>query len=108
MSQKPEKIDVVKSISAIQQYIALNEKNKHRHTANIIIHVNRKDYPGSRTIYAEANNDFASVIIEEIHTLYDVGINNFSTQNSSFSFRTRTLCIKANGTLGAEVSINIT
>lgn len=100
--------DIKKSISAIQQYISLNEKNKHRHTANILIHTNRKDHSGPRTIYAEVNNDFASVIIEELHTLCDVGINKFSTQNSSFTFISRTLCIKAKGKLGEDISINIT
>lgn len=103
-----KKNDIEKSIFAVQQYIALNEENKYRHTANILIHANRKDHSGPRTIYAEVNNDFASLIIEELHTLCDVGINKFSTQNSSFSFISRTLCIKAKGKFGEDISINIT
>ena len=103
-----KKKDVEKSIFAVQQYIALNEKNKYRHTANILIHVNRKDYSGPRIIYAEVNNEFTSVIIEELHTLCEVGFNKFSTQNSSFSFVSRTLYIKSKGKFGEDVSINIT
>ena len=104
----PENKDVAKSIFAVQQYIALNEENKYRHTANVLINIYKKDYSCQSAICATANDDFASVIIEDLHTVCNVSLNEFSIQNSSFAFISRTLCIKARGKLGEDIMINIT
>jgi len=53
----------------------------------------------------DISEDIKGIINAENH---NVGINKFSTQNSSFTFISRTLCIKAKGKWGGDISINIT
>lgn len=99
----------VESISAIKQYIAKSEQNVGRHKANVLVHANRKDYcPGTRVVYATVNGEVGQVIIEDLHTICSCCSDTFTTKESSFSFVSGTLRIKAKDSLVGEISINIT
>lgn len=101
--------NIAESIFAIKQYISKSEQYTDRRRANILIHVNKKDYgPGTRVVYNSVEGDFGKVIIEEIHTLCGSCSNTFTTKDSCFSFVAGTLCINAEDPLWGEIHINVT
>lgn len=103
------KLEVLKSIQAITQYIAKDNKKAERHRANIIIHTNGRDYgPGIRTVSATVTAKTGQVIIENLHTIYGGCSNILTTENAIFTLVSNTLCIKTSNTIGGDISINIT
>lgn len=104
-----DEIEIAESLSALKQYIAKNEQNVHRHKANILIYADRKDHgPGTRVVSVTVNRKEGAVIIEDLDTIYGRCSNVFNTQDSSFFYKSNSLCIKSKGTLGGEIIIYIT
>lgn len=97
------------SVSAVAQYISLRPENRYRHTANILVYANGKDYgPGMRFVFIKATENTAEIIIEDLHTIYSTRTNTFTAQDDIFSFNYGVLNITHKGLSGQQITIEIT
>ncbi len=106
MGNESNKIRVVKSISAVQEYIALTA-NSERHEANILINTNGKDSnSGVKLVSVKIVDNIGRIIIENLNHV--ACSNEFTTQNSSISLYNKTLHIEYKDMFSNRIVIEIT
>lgn len=106
MKNESNKIRVLKSVSAVQEYITLTT-NSQRHEAYILINTNGKESnPEVKMVSVEITDNIGKIIVENLNRV--VCSNEFTTQNSSISLYNKTLHIESKDMFSNRIVIEIT